>query len=152
MHSRLGGNDLASQNAAERAAHDRAADRIAHRAGDRLAETAGEVARDLVGDRTGDLARDQLTGREALAARAAGAEDGAEHAANLTEQAPALAALCLAGGGCLGALLQHLVGGFRIDRLIVFALHRALADDGLALVRRHRPDARRRRPYHAALH
>ena len=49
------------------------------------------------------------------------------------------------------ALLQHLIGGFGIDRGVVFALDRALVHDRLALLRRDRPDPRRRRPDHDAL-
>src|SRR6187551_2554976 len=70
--------------------HDRAADRSAHRAADRLADIGGNLAGELVGDRARDLAGDQLAGGETLAARTAGAEDRAEHAADTAEQPAAL--------------------------------------------------------------
>ncbi len=56
-----------------------------------------------------------------------------------------------AGRGSGHPLLQHLVGGFGIDRGVVFALHRAVVHDGLAFLRRDRSDPRRRRPDHDAL-
>src|SRR5205085_5690966 len=72
----------APKDAAERAAHDRAADRVAHRAADRLAEIADDLASDPIGHRARDLARDQLSGGEAIAAWIVGAEDRTEHAAD----------------------------------------------------------------------
>ena len=51
-----------------------------------------------------------------------------------------------------GALLQHLIGGLRIDRRVVLAAQRAAADDRRPLLRRDRADARRRRPDQRALH
>jgi hypothetical protein len=49
------------------------------------------------------------------------------------------------------ALLQDLIGGFGIDGGVVFALERAVVNDRLTLVRRDRPDPRRRRPDQDAL-
>src|SRR5437764_10703938 len=73
------------QNAAKGSAHDGAADRAAHRAADRLADVGGDLAGKFVGHRAGDLARDQLSCRQTLAARPAGAEDRTEHTANLVK-------------------------------------------------------------------
>src|SRR6187551_522366 len=117
--------------------HDRAADRSAHRAADRLADIGGNLAGELVGDRARDLARDQLAGGETLAARTAGAEDRAEHTADVAEQPAAIlrsgfplrATRAGRRGGLVRALHQHLIGGLRVDRLVVLALQRALPDD-----------------------
>src|SRR3979409_1592004 len=65
---------------------------------------------------------------------------------------PAAAGTGLIGGrrSTCDALQDHLVGRLRVYGGVVFALHRARIHDGLALLRRDRPDPRRRRPDHDA--
>src|SRR6202035_1598047 len=113
----------------------------------RLAEIGYSAADDLVGDRARDVAGDQLPRRQ-LAARYIGAEDGPDNGADLAEDTTVRPARSRSGH----ALLQNLVGGFGIDGGVVFALHRAPVDDGLAFLRRDRPNPRRGRPDHDALH
>ena len=72
--------------------------------------------------------------------------------ADLAENSAAAARRPVRGRGGSGyALLQQLVGGFGVDRGVVFALHWASVHDRLAFLRRDRPDPRRWRPYHDAL-
>src|SRR5882672_1582351 len=114
---------LPSQQPAERAAYQRAADRTANRTAHRFAEIGSQSADHLVGDRARDASRDNLTGRHP-AARYVGAENRSDDRADLPENSAASAA----GGSVCGrrgsghALLQHLIGGFGIDRGVVFAL------------------------------
>src|SRR4051812_39296777 len=134
-----------AQDASQRAAHNRAADRVAHRSADRLSQIADNLPGDAIGDRPGDLARDELAGRKAIAAWIVGPEDRAKHSADLADDAALLRRARPAGRPTLltrrrgrsavRALLQHFVGGFGIHRLVVFALHRALPDDGGPLLR-----------------
>src|ERR1700733_8227036 len=132
---------LSSQQSAERTADDGAADRTADRAPDRLAEIGGHPPDPLIGNRTGDVAGDDLAGRQP-AARRAGAENRAYDGADLPQYSTASAAR-----PC-HTLLQHLVGGFALNRGVVFSLHRDLVDDRLAFLRRDRPDPRGRRADH----
>ena len=66
-----------------------------------LPMSAGDLAGDPVGHRAGDFARDQLAGRQALAARAVGAEDRAEHVADAAEHAAALLRRAFGCAGCV---------------------------------------------------
>src|SRR5438552_652377 len=81
---------LSAQNPAQRPAHDGAANRVAHPSGDRLAEIARDLTGNAVRHRAGDLPRDQLTGRQPVAARIVRPEDRAEHASDLAEDSATL--------------------------------------------------------------
>ncbi len=86
---------------------------------------------------------------DSLAARRIGAEDGADHRAKLAEN-PALRGLgCRSRAG--NTLLKHFIGGFRVDRGVVFSLDRARRHDGFPLVRGDRPDPGGRRANHHTL-
>src|SRR5579871_5250864 len=136
---------LAPQQTAERTTHNRPADRTADGAADRLSEIGHHTAYHLVSDRARNVAGDELAGRQP-STRRVGPEDGADDAADLTENAPAAA-----GCGRRNPLLQDLIGRFAIDRGIVFAFDGTCVDDGLALLGAHGPNPRRRRADHGAL-
>src|SRR5262249_17419677 len=119
-----------------------------------------------VADRPRHLTRDHLTSRKPRSARTSGTEDVAEHAAYRAQYGaeagrlrrllcPTRALRCNnrpARGTRVETLLQELVGGFGVNRLIILALHRALGHERLALVRSNRAEPRGRRTDHAALH
>src|ERR1700722_7284126 len=130
---------LSSQQSAERAAHDGATDRTADRAPDRLAEVGSNPADPLIGNRSSDVAGDDLAGRQP-ATRRAGAQNPADDHADLPQYSAASTVR-----PC-HPLLQDFVGGFAINRGVVFPLHRAVVDDGFAFFRRDRPDPRGRGP------
>src|SRR4051812_42073953 len=79
-----------AQNSTQRAAHNGAADRVPHRSRERLSEAAHDLARHAIGDRPGDLTRDQLPGRETIAARIIGAENRAQDTTDLADNAALL--------------------------------------------------------------
>src|SRR6266436_2296616 len=117
---------LSPQQSAERAAHQRAADRSADRTADRFAEIGHDPADHLVGDRARDASRDDLARRHP-AAPDIGAENRPDDRADLAQDpaSPASAVRSIRRRSGTGdALLQYLVGGFGIDRRVVFALHR----------------------------
>src|SRR6185437_10696623 len=128
---------LSSQDAPERAANDGPTDRPPHRAADRSAEIGVQLSGDAIGHRARYLPRHQLSRGQPLAAPAGGAEDTAEHGPDAAEPPPCLPFRRRDGRSRrrrIDALFQDLIGRFRIDRRIVFSLHRALRDDGAALL------------------
>src|SRR5262249_40855995 len=130
----------APQDSAKRATHQGATDRTTDRTRNLLAEVSGDLTSDFVGHRARDFARNDLSGREPLPTRPAGAEDAAEDAAEIAEQPAGFRhRLALRGAArrirVLGAFLQNFERGFAIDRRVVFALQWAVANDCLALVR-----------------
>src|SRR5215813_4217387 len=93
---------------------------------------------DGVADAGGHRAHQRLGERLAVALAPAGV------AAAHQDVAPAVVLGLLGRGRLRGALLQDLVGRLAVDRLLVFAVYGTFLDEGLALLGRDRPDARRR--------
>jgi hypothetical protein len=112
-------------------------------AADGLAEFGRQPADGLVHHRACHLPRHLLADREGFAALALGAEEAPDHVEDAA--APGARSLRL-GHRLLGAFRQHLVGRFRVERLVVLAaqgarLHQALALGGVD--RTHLPARRR---------